>query len=99
MSCYWDIGKLFLCKKDLFTMPTPRFAEEEYLFCKPNEVNHIRNLFVSQYGNDVHHIPANHPFMIVYGKDGSQIVKVLYEDKTGWIDFNSLMFERYPDAK
>jgi hypothetical protein len=74
---YWDIGKLFYCKKDTFMMST------EY----------------PEQGNDLYHIPAGKPFMVIYGQDGSDNVKVLYEDKIGWIDFNSIMFERYEDEK
>ena len=95
MSAEWDIGKLFRCKKDTFTMPTAQLAVEEYGFCHPKEVPYFLNHFRSEHGDDVYHIPAGKPFMVIYGKDGSQAVKILYEDKTGWLDFNSLMFERY----
>lgn len=97
MSAEWDIGKLFRCKKDIFIMPTQQLAIEEYLYCRPTEVAYLLNDFRSEHGDDVYHIPAGKPFMVIYGQDGSQIVKVLYEDKTGWIDFNSLMFERHED--
>lgn len=95
MSADWDIGKLFSCKKDAFIMPTEQIAKEEYAWCRPGEVSYILHDFRSVYGDDVYHIPIGEPFMVIWGKDGSQIVKVLYEDKIGWIDFNSLMFERY----
>lgn len=95
----WDIGKLFVCKRETFIMPTEQLAKDEYVLCKSNEavVTFILKHFRSEYGEDIHHIPANHPFMVIYGRDGSDIVKVLYEDKTGWIDFNSLMFERHTE--
>ncbi len=95
MSAEWDIGKLFFCKKDIFTLPTQQLAKEEYAMCKSNEVPFCLTYFIEQCGNEVYHIPAGKPFMILYGEDGSQVVKVLYEDKIGWIDFNSLMFERW----
>jgi hypothetical protein len=91
----WDIGKLFVCKRETFIMPTEQLVKDEYVFCKANEAAFILKHFRSEYGEDIYHIPANHPFMVIYGRDGSDIVKVLYEDKTGWIDFNSLMFERH----
>jgi len=97
LSAEWDIGKLFHCRKDTFIMPTERLAVEEYGFCHTKEVSYFLNHFRTEHGNDVYHIPAGKPFMVVWGKDGSQIVKVLYEDKIGWIDFNSLMFERHKD--
>jgi hypothetical protein len=91
----WDIGKLFVCKRETFIMPTEQLAKDEYVLCKSNEAAFILKHFRSEYGEDIYHIPANHPFMVIYGRDGSDIVKVLYEDKTGWLDFNSLMFERH----
>ena len=95
MSAVWDIGKLFVCKRGAFIMPTEQLAKDEYVLCKANEAAFILKHFRSEYGEDIYHIPANHPFMVIYGRDGSDIVKVLYEDKTGWLDFNSLMFERH----
>jgi hypothetical protein len=82
LSAEWDIGKLFRCKKDIFIMPTQQLAIEEYLYCRPTEVAYLLNDFRSEHGDDVYHIPAGKPFMVIYGQDGSQIVKVLYEDKT-----------------
>ena len=99
MSADWDIGKLFSCKKDIFAMPTAKLAEEEYVLCAPKEVPYLLNHFRSEHGNDVYHIPAGKPFMVIYGQDGKETVKVLYEDKTGWLDFNSIMFQRYESAE
>jgi hypothetical protein len=99
MSADWDIGKLFVCKRETFIMPTEQLAEDEYVLCHKHEAAYILKHFRSEYGEDIYHIPANHPFMVIYGQDGSNLVKVLFEDKIGWLDFNSMMFERYEDDK
>jgi hypothetical protein len=99
MSTEWDIGKLFVCKRETFMMPTEQLAKDEHVLCRAHDVSFYLRYFKTKYSDNIYHIPANEPFMIIYGRDGSNLVKVLFEDKIGWLDFNSMMFERYEDDK
>lgn len=91
MSADWEIGKLFYHERDCFLLPTEELAEGEDGVCSPGQVSYVSSQLEAAY-EGVYHIPAKELFMVLYGQDGSNVVKVLYQDKIGWLDFGTCLF-------